>query len=59
MHKRIQRHRKRNERFQEGQIVLWLAQALLGLKHLHERHILHRGILFFLPFAMFLYCPLR
>lgn len=43
MHRRIQRHRKRNERFKEGQIILWLAQALLGLKHLHERHILHRG----------------
>lgn len=44
MHRRIQRHRKRNERFKEGQIILWLAQALLGLKHLHERHILHRDL---------------
>lgn len=43
MHARIQRQKKRNERFKEEQVVLWLSQALLGLKHLHERHILHRG----------------
>ncbi|OEH78035.1 NEK kinase [Cyclospora cayetanensis] len=29
MHSRIQRQKKKNERFQEAQITLWLAQALL------------------------------
>lgn len=49
MHNRIQQQKKRNERFKEEQIVMWLAQALLGLKHLHERHILHRGKKLCLP----------
>ncbi|KAL8440274.1 hypothetical protein Efla_004970 [Eimeria flavescens] len=43
VHSRIQKQKKLNERFEEQQIILWLSQALLGLKHLHEHHILHRG----------------
>lgn len=44
IHSRIQEQKVKNERFTESQILLWLTQALLGLKHLHERHILHRDL---------------
>ncbi|KAH8582612.1 kinase domain-containing [Cryptosporidium sp. chipmunk genotype I] len=38
----VQKQLKKN--FLEKQVVRWLAQALLGLAHLHNRKILHRDI---------------
>lgn len=40
----IQRQRKLGRHFSEQQLVRWFTQALLAIKHLHDRHILHRDI---------------
>lgn len=36
--------RKAGQTFPEPQIVRWFTQASLALKHLHERHVLHRDL---------------
>lgn len=40
----IIRQRHRGQPFPEKQVLRWLIQCLLALKHLHEKHILHRGV---------------
>merc|ERR1719253_2301612 len=30
--------------FSEDQVLRWFTQAMLGLKHIHDRHILHRDL---------------
>lgn len=42
--KRIARHRDMHQLFAEGQILRWFTQIALGLKYLHNRHILHRDL---------------
>lgn len=41
---RIAKTRKAGQCFPEPQIVRWFTQASLALKHLHERHVLHRDL---------------
>lgn len=41
---RIAKHRKANQNFPENQVVRWFTQGSLALKHLHERHVLHRDL---------------
>jgi len=42
--KRIKCHREKRELFAEGQVMRWFTQIALGLKYLHNRHILHRDL---------------
>lgn len=42
--KRIGQTRSRRETFDEHQVLRWLTQIALGLKHLHQRHIIHRDM---------------
>merc|ERR1719428_1515045 len=44
LYNRIAKTRKAGQSFPEGQIVRWFTQASLALKHLHERHVLHRDL---------------
>jgi len=41
---RIAKTRKAGQNFSEPQVVRWFTQASLALKHLHERHVLHRDL---------------
>jgi len=42
--KRIGQTRSRRETFDEPQVLRWLTQIALGLKHLHQRQIIHRDM---------------
>jgi len=44
LYNRIAQTRKAGQSFCEPQIVRWFTQASLALKHLHERHVLHRDL---------------
>lgn len=44
MYQRIQRAKKTNSPFGEDQVVKWFTQCMLGLKFIHEKHILHRDL---------------
>jgi NIMA (never in mitosis gene a)-related kinase len=41
---RVAKQRKAQQNFSEAQIVRWFTQGSLALKHLHERHVLHRDL---------------
>merc|ERR1719265_1516317 len=40
----IEAKRGQSQLFPEGQVVSWMTEALLGLKYIHERHVLHRDL---------------
>merc|ERR1719188_2521570 len=40
----ISKTRKAGQALPESQIVRWFTQSSLALKHLHERHVLHRDL---------------
>eukprot|EP00929_Paragymnodinium_shiwhaense_P066190 TRINITY_DN33172_c0_g1_i1.p1 TRINITY_DN33172_c0_g1~~TRINITY_DN33172_c0_g1_i1.p1 ORF type:complete len:378 (-),score=88.99 TRINITY_DN33172_c0_g1_i1:111-1244(-) len=44
LYNRVAKMRKAGQTFVEGQIVRWFTQASLALKHIHERHVLHRDL---------------
>mmetsp|Transcript_88627 Transcript_88627/g.228589 ORF Transcript_88627/g.228589 Transcript_88627/m.228589 type:complete len:329 (-) Transcript_88627:296-1282(-) len=44
LHNRIAKTRKAGASFAESQVIRWFTQAALALKHLHERHVLHRDL---------------
>mmetsp|Transcript_49486 Transcript_49486/g.107757 ORF Transcript_49486/g.107757 Transcript_49486/m.107757 type:complete len:355 (+) Transcript_49486:143-1207(+) len=44
LHNRIALTRKAGQTFAEAQVVRWITQASLALKHIHERHVLHRDL---------------
>eukprot|EP00928_Gymnodinium_smaydae_P011390 TRINITY_DN14209_c2_g1_i1.p1 TRINITY_DN14209_c2_g1~~TRINITY_DN14209_c2_g1_i1.p1 ORF type:complete len:332 (-),score=75.17 TRINITY_DN14209_c2_g1_i1:75-1070(-) len=44
LYNRIAKTRKAGQTFPEAQIVRWFTQASLALKHIHERHVLHRDL---------------
>lgn len=41
---RIEKTRKGGRTFPEPTILRWMSQATLALKHMHDRHILHRDL---------------
>lgn len=41
---RIEQKKKTFQRFAEEQILRWFTQAILALKYVHERHVLHRDL---------------
>lgn len=40
----IEAKRRENQFFSEDQVVFWMTEALLALKYIHERHVLHRDL---------------
>lgn len=44
LYNRIAKQRKAQQNFPENQIVRWFTQLSLAMKHLHERHVLHRDL---------------
>ena len=40
----ILRYRDEGLRFRESQVLRWLTQAIIALKYLHDKHILHRDL---------------
>jgi len=40
----IKNQKKKREYFEEQQLLSWLTQLLLGVKHIHDRKILHRDL---------------
>ena len=36
--------RRRGQRLPEEQVLRWVTQALLALKYIHEKHVLHRDL---------------
>lgn len=42
--KQIDKAKKGRQPFPEEQVLRWLTQALLGLKYIHDKHILHRDL---------------
>jgi NIMA (never in mitosis gene a)-related kinase len=44
LYNRVAKQRKAQQNFPENQIVRWFTQGSLALKHLHERHVLHRDL---------------
>lgn len=40
----ISKAKRSRQPFQEEQILRWLTQAMLGLKYIHDKHILHRDL---------------
>jgi NIMA (never in mitosis gene a)-related kinase len=41
---RIEHKKKTFQRFSEEQVLRWFTQAILALKYVHERHVLHRDL---------------
>ncbi|CAE8638220.1 unnamed protein product, partial [Polarella glacialis] len=44
MAKQIEVSKRKGHQIPEEQIVRWMCQALLALKYLHEKHVLHRDL---------------
>jgi NIMA (never in mitosis gene a)-related kinase len=44
LYNRVAKQRKAQQNFPENQVVRWFTQGSLALKHLHERHVLHRDL---------------
>lgn len=42
--KQIENARKRKQPIAEDQVLKWFTQAILALKYIHEKHILHRDL---------------
>mmetsp|Transcript_137529 Transcript_137529/g.343143 ORF Transcript_137529/g.343143 Transcript_137529/m.343143 type:complete len:527 (-) Transcript_137529:79-1659(-) len=42
--RQIETSKRRGQRIPEEQILRWMTQALLALKYIHERHVLHRDL---------------
>lgn len=42
--KQIEQAKRKGQRIPEDQIVRWMTQALLALKYIHEKHVLHRDL---------------
>mmetsp|Transcript_107227 Transcript_107227/g.260330 ORF Transcript_107227/g.260330 Transcript_107227/m.260330 type:complete len:531 (-) Transcript_107227:133-1725(-) len=42
--KQIENARKRRQPIPEEQILMWITQALLALKYIHDKHVLHRDL---------------
>jgi len=42
--KQIERAKKSHQPFAEDQILRWMTQALLALKYIHDKHVLHRDL---------------
>ncbi|CAK8991105.1 unnamed protein product [Durusdinium trenchii] len=40
----IESAKRRSQRLPEEQVLRWVTQALLALKYIHERHVLHRDL---------------
>mmetsp|Transcript_27387 Transcript_27387/g.63800 ORF Transcript_27387/g.63800 Transcript_27387/m.63800 type:complete len:475 (+) Transcript_27387:60-1484(+) len=40
----IESAKRRGQRLPEDQILRWITQALLALKYIHEKHVLHRDL---------------
>lgn len=41
---RIEAVRKQRQSFPEDQVQRWMTQALMALKHMHDKHVLHRDL---------------
>lgn len=41
---RIEMVRKQRQSFPEDQVQRWMTQATMALKHMHEKHVLHRDL---------------
>merc|ERR1719486_1351263 len=44
LHQRISITRKARQTFPESQIIRWFTEAVLGLKYMHDKHVLHRDL---------------
>ncbi|XP_061437708.1 serine/threonine-protein kinase Nek11-like [Lethenteron reissneri] len=44
LHMAVERRRQEGSQFALPRVVEWFVQLLLGLQHLHDRHILHRDL---------------
>lgn len=42
--KQIDDARRKRQNIPEGQVLCWFTQAMLALKYIHERHVLHRDL---------------
>jgi NIMA (never in mitosis gene a)-related kinase len=42
--RQIEQAKKRHQPFVEEQVLRWMTQALLALKYIHDKHILHRDL---------------
>lgn len=40
----IEQARKKRQPIPEEQILMWMTQAMLALKHMHDQHVLHRDL---------------
>jgi NIMA (never in mitosis gene a)-related kinase len=40
----IEQARKKRQPIPEEQVLVWMTQAMLALKHIHDRHVLHRDL---------------
>jgi len=44
LHDRIHRTRKAGKAFEQKKIARWFTEATLALKHMHDKHVLHRDL---------------
>ena len=44
LHQLIKARAETGKPFSEPQVLWWLVQCLLALRHMHERHVLHRDL---------------
>merc|ERR1719482_898734 len=44
LYRRIARVRQTGKEFPEAQILRWFTEAALGLKYMHDKHVLHRDL---------------
>merc|ERR1719271_1786755 len=42
--KQIEQAKKRRQQIAEEQVLRWMTQALLALKYIHDKHVLHRDL---------------